>query len=102
MTINGKEINFEYTIGAYCEFMDFCAEHPDVSLARASVVKAVAMNKAYVGLHGGDTITIDEIMLLPQTDFMALLDAIKAAEDTGAKRSVETKDVKKKDNRKLS
>lgn len=101
MTINGKEINFEYTIGAYCDFMDYCAEHPDVSMARASVYKAIFMNKAYVSLHGGETITVEEIMKLPHTEILMLIDAVKAAEAAGEKRSVETKDVKKKDNRKL-
>ena len=99
MTINGKDINFEYTIGAYCEFVDYCATYPDVSMARANIYKALAMNKAYAAIHGGDTVTIEEIMAMPQGEYIELMKAVNEAEKTGGKRSVETRDTKKKDNR---
>lgn len=100
MTINGKEINFEYTIGAFCDFSDFCAANPEVSMVRANIYKAIAMNKAYCEIHGGEAITIDEIMKMPQSDYMKLMEAVREAEKAGEKRSVETRDnTKKKDSR---
>ena len=99
MVINGKEINFEYTIGAFCDFSDYCAANPEVSLIRANIYKAVAMNKAYCEIHGGEAITIEEIMKMPQSDYMKLMEAVREAEKAGERRTVETRNTKKKDSR---
>lgn len=103
MKINGKEIGFEYTIGAFCDFSDYCASNPEVSMARAQMYKALFMNRAYTETHeGAEAITIDEIMHLSQGDYAALMDAIKKAEDAGKKRTVETVDTKKNGSRQTS
>jgi len=100
MKINGKDINFAYTIGAYCDFSDYCAGHPEVSLARASVYKALYCNRAYVQMHeGADTITLEEVMALPQDKYNELMAEVKKAEDSGSKRSVETVEGKKNVNK---
>lgn len=97
MIINGKEINFEYTIGAFCDYSDYCVENPDVSLTRAAMHKALAMNRAYAQAHeGAETISIDEIMSLPYSKFAELMAEIKQAENAGSARSVES--VEKKQN----
>lgn len=96
MKINGKEINFEYTIGAYCDFLDYCAAHTEVSMARANLYKALYMNRAYVQAHGGDSVTIEEIMGLPKSDYDNLVAELQQAEESGSKRTVETVDNSKK------
>ena len=96
MKINGKEINFEYTIGAYCDFSDYCAQNPEVSLARANAYKALYMNRAYAQAHeGAEAITIDEIMSLPQGEYAEMISAIKKAEEAGNTRTVETVEKKR-------
>ena len=98
MKINGKEINFEYTIGAFCDFSDYCAAHPEVSLARANAHKALYMNRAYAQAHeGAETVTIDEIMNLPYSVYAELLATMKQAEEEGSKRSVETVEKKQEE-----
>ena len=96
MKINGKEINFEYTIGAFCDYSDYCADNPDVSLARANAYKALYMNRAYAQAHeGAETVTIEEIMNLPFSVYAELREAMKQAEEEGNKRSVETVEKKR-------
>ena len=38
-------------------------------------------------------------MKMPQSDYMKLMEAVREAEKAGEKRSVETRDTKKKDSR---
>ena len=98
MKINGKEINFSYTIGVFCDYSDYCAANPQVSLARANVYKALYMNRAYARAHeGAETITIDEITDLPFSKHEELLEAMKQAEEAGNKRSVETVEKKREE-----
>lgn len=98
MKINGKEINFEYTIGAFCDFSDYCAANPNVSLARANAYKALYMNRAYAQAHeGAETITIDEIMNLPFSEYNELIAAMKQVEEAGNRRSVETVEKKREE-----
>lgn len=97
MKINGKEINFALSIGAYCDFNDWCVANSEKSIARANVYKALCMNRAYAQAHeGADTITEEELMNLPQYMYTALLDELKKAEDEGNRRSVQS--VEKKQN----
>lgn len=98
MKINGKEINFLYTIGAFCDYSDYCAANPQVSLARANAYKALFMNRAYARAHeGAETITIDEIMDLPFSEHEELLTTMKQAEEAGNRRSVETVEKKREE-----
>ena len=95
MKINGKDIRFEYTIGAFCDYSDYCAAHPDVSMIRAEMYQALFMNRAYAELHpGAETVTLEEMMHLPQADFAELAKEIKSAEAAGSKRSVESVEKK--------
>ena len=95
MKINGKEIMFEYTIGAMCDFNDYCAKNPDVSLARAQVYKALYMNRAFTQAHeGAESITLDELMHLPGGLYTQLMAEVKAAESAGNERTVETVEKK--------
>lgn len=98
MKINGKEINFTYTIRVFCDYSDYCAANPKVSVARANVYKALFMNRAYARAHeGAETITVDEIMDLPFSEHEELLAAMQQAEEEGNRRSVETVEKKREE-----
>ncbi len=97
MKINGKDIGFAYTIGAYCDINDYVVANPDVSMATANLHKAVIMSRAYNDMNGTtDTITVEELRLLQMSELQQLLDEMKAAEQAGMKRTVETKEKKQK------
>lgn len=97
MIINGKEINFKSTIGSHCDFMDYCAANPEVSMMRANVYKAVFMNAAFVNGHpAAEKITVEEIMNLPKQDYDRLMAAVAEAEKEGSRQTVETQDNGKK------
>lgn len=99
MKINGKEIKFEYTIGAMCDYNDHIAKNPNISLARAQVYEALYMNRAYTQAHGGDEVTLEEIMSLPGSMYHNLMEEVKAAKDEGNERSVEAVEKKQNVNR---
>lgn len=97
MRINGKDIGFAYTVGAYCDINDYVVANPDVSAATANLYKAVFMNRAYNDMHGSsDSITVEELRRLPIGEFEALLEEMKQAEQDGSKRTVETEEKKQK------
>lgn len=98
MKINGKEIGFAYTIGAYCDINDYVVANPDVSAATANLHKAVFMNRAYNEIHGtSDTITVTELRGLPIGELEKLLAEMKAAEQEGSTRQVEAEEKKQKE-----
>lgn len=93
MTINGREVNFLYTVGAWCDINDYVVENPDVSAATANVHKAVIMNREYNLANGlTDHLTIEEIRSLPAVVMFEVLDEIKQAEERGSKRTVEAEE----------
>lgn len=97
MIINGKDIKFKSTIGSHCDFMDYCAANPEVSMMRANVYKAVFMNAAFVNGHpDAEKITVEEIMNLPKQDYDRLMAAVAEAEKEGNRQTVETQDTGKK------
>lgn len=97
MKINGKDIGFAYTVGAYCDINDYVVANPDVSLATANLHKAVIMNRAYNDMHGSsDSISIEELRQLPFGELDELLKEIKEAEEAGNKRLVEVEEKKQK------
>lgn len=97
MTINGKEIYFKNTIGSHCDFMDYCAAHPEVSMARANIYKALFMNRAFVASNpDADKMDIAEVMDLPGAEYERLVEELKAAEDESNQQTVETVPAKKK------
>lgn len=100
MIINGKDIKFKSTIGSHCDFMDYCAANPEVSMMRANVYKAVFMNMAFVNSNpDADKITVEEIFNLPKPDYDRLMAAVAEAEKEGNRQTVDTVEVKKKGTR---
>lgn len=97
MDINGKEVNFFYSVGARCEYEEYCINHPKASVTRAIINKAIIMNRAYNvanGITGG--ITEKELMALPNERFEELALAIDAQEKKDSGITVETEEIKSK------
>jgi len=98
MKINGREVGFLYTVGAYCDISDYVAANPDVSAASAEVKKAVMMNRAYNESRGitEGGLTVEELRACPLYVMIELRDEMQKAEDEGLKRTVEAKEKKDK------
>ena len=94
MKINGREVGFLYTVGAHCEFSEYCIQHPNAPIATAEMYKAVAMNKAYNsanGIEGG--LTIEELQGLMMYEWNDIRDEMKRVEKECSTRQVETIEV---------
>ena len=97
MKIHDKEIGFLYNVGAFCDYNDYVVAHPDVSVATAELYKAEIMSREYAKANqGAEVITVDELRSLMIYELKDVRDAVKAAEDAGSKRKVETVDTGKK------
>ena len=99
MNVNGREVRFLYTIGAYCDLNDFVVANPELSAATANLHKAVFMNRAYNDAHGvseADNITVEELKALPAYLMIDLMEELKKAEEAGTKRTVEAEEKKRK------
>lgn len=97
MKIHDKEIGFLYNVGAFCDYNDYVVAHPDVSVATAELYKAEIMSREYAKANqGAEVITVDELRSLMLYELKDVRDAVKAAEDAGSKRTVETVDTGKK------
>lgn len=94
MKINNREVGFLWSVGAFCDYNDFLVANPDVSIARANIKKAVLMNKAYCEANGGEPITEKDLASQPVYVIDELFPAIKAAEEAGSVRTVETQEKK--------
>ena len=92
MKINDREVKFSYSIGAHCDFSDWVVTHQDSSGARAQVVKAVMMHKAYLEMTGDKTtpaLTEKEVRGLPVYILKEMIEEMKAAEARDSERTVE-------------
>lgn len=97
MKINGKEVGFVYTVGAFCDYNDYVVKNQDVSVATANLYKAEIMSREYAKTHeGAETITVEELRGLMVYELKEVIDAIDAAEKAGTARTVETTDTGKK------
>jgi 4-diphosphocytidyl-2C-methyl-D-erythritol kinase len=97
MKIHDKEVGFLYNVGAFCDYNDYVVAHPDVSVATAELYKAEIMSREYAKANqGAEVITVDELRSLMIYELKDVRDAVKAAEDAGSKRTVETVDTGKK------
>ena len=96
MKVNGKEIGFLWSIGAFCDYQDFVVSNPDVSLARANVRKAEMMSRAYADAFGGEFVTVEELDKLPVYVLGEIIEEMQTAEEAGNVRTVETEEKKPK------
>ena len=91
MKINNKDIGFRYTIGAKCDYSDFCILHPNMSKNAGLLHLAVMMNKAYNKTNGTeDEITVEELMDLDGYMLTEIESELNKAIEAGSKRKVET------------
>ena len=90
MKVNGKEVGFLWSIGAFCDYNDYIVVNPDVSLARANVYKAALMTKAYADANGGEFLTVEELNGLPVYVLAEIVEEVNKAEQAGSTRTVET------------
>ncbi len=101
MLINGREVGFLWTVGAFCEYSDWMVSlnGREVSMATGILHKAVAMNRAYMKANNipEGLLTISELEALPITVFKALNAEVEKAEKEGAKRTVEAEETGKKE-----
>lgn len=92
---DGRELHFFFSIGAMCDYSDFVLRNPsgDVSVGRATVYKAVVMNKAYIDANGtGEKpITEKEIGSLPVWAFEELKAVLDKQEEEDSVRRIEAK-----------
>lgn len=97
MIINGKEIRFLYSIGARCNYEEYCINHPKVSVTRAIVNKAIIMNRAYNDANGTtDTVSEREILSLPNRELEKLAVELDEQEKADSAITVEVEEVEGK------
>lgn len=95
MKINGKDIKFEFTIGAKCDYIQYCSDNPDALQFSANLYKALYMNRAYAENHeGAETVTVEELRRLKAYAYEELMAEVKAAEEADSRRTVETQEKK--------
>ena len=95
MEINGREVGFAWTTGAYVDYNDWIVRNANASVVRARVQRAVIMNAEYNRINkdkDAKALTVSEIRDLPvyvTEELFALTDEIVKRD---GKREVETKD----------
>ena len=93
--INGKEYGLFYSVRAHCEYDDYVCEHPNVSVTRAIIQKAIIMSKAYCDIHGGTPLKSADIMNLPNSEYMKLMKAVVEQEAKDSGIEIETEPTEK-------
>lgn len=97
---DGRELHFFYSIGVLCDYSDFVLRNPsgDVSVARATIKKAVLMHKAYIDATGSEEtpVTEKEIASLPLYAFAELQTVLDAQEKADSERKIEADPKKAK------
>ena len=97
MIINGEDYGFFYSVWAHCEYSDYIVKNPEVSMAHATVQKAIIMNEAFrKANNGGPKLTTDILFNLPGRDFIALQKTLKEQEKEDTAVTVEAEPVKGK------
>ena len=95
MEINGREVGFAWTTGAYVDYNDWIVRNASASVVRARVQRAVIMNAEYNRINkdkDAKALTVSEIRDLPvyvTEELFALTDEIVKRDGN---REVETKD----------
>lgn len=99
MDINGREVKFFYSIGARCDFEEFCAKRGSIPETIARIHEAVFLNKAYHEAHPEDKtapLTVDEVKKLPNSEYEKLVETIARQELEDSELTVEAEEVPSK------
>lgn len=98
MTINGREVGFAWTSGAYVDYNDWIVRNASSSVVRAKIQRAIIMHAEYNRIHKDSTelMTVGEIRDLPVYELEDLFAETDRIVDTEGKRQVETEEPKEK------
>lgn len=97
MQIKGKEIGFLYTVGAFCDYADWCVANAKASTASAELVKAEYMSRAYAEANGTkDIITVKELRSIMPYELTEIMAEVAKAEKAGRERQIDTEETPKK------
>lgn len=101
MTINGREVDFFYSVGAHCAYSDFLVKNPEMNVSSAVIRKAELMNQAWLDARkdAGETnlpepLKAEELNKLPMSVFNQLVLELEAAEKRDSEVTVEAEEPK--------
>ena len=97
MKVNGKEYGLFYSVGARLDYEAWVVKHPDAPMSAAYLQQAIYMSQAYAAIHGGDALTMEELVKLPNSAANAIIEAAREQEriDSGVTVEAESKNAKK-------
>lgn len=98
MKVNGREIGFAWTAGAYVDYNDWIVRNSNSSVVRARVQRVIIMNEEYNRIHNDSAkaLTVEEIRGLPVYELEDLFAETDRIVEADGKRQVETKEPKGK------
>ena len=98
MMINGREVGFAWTSGAYVDYNDWIVRNASSSVVRAKIQRAIIMQAEYNRVHMDSTkeLSVEEIRDIPVYDLEDLFAETDRIVETEGKRQVETKEPKGK------
>lgn len=97
MTINRKEYNLFYSIGAHIAFDNWAVLNPKSSFAEGYIQKFIFMVLAYNevnGIKNNDPPTKEELALLPNSVFEEIMAEVLQCEKRDTERKVEAEPKK--------
>ncbi|MDO4749983.1 MAG: hypothetical protein Q4A39_03985 [Eubacteriales bacterium] len=99
MRINGREVGFAWTTGAYVDYNDWIVRNTSASVTRARIERAAIMNAEYNRIHKDEAtkpLTVAEIRDLPVYVTEELFKVTDEVVERESKREVETEESKEK------
>ena len=90
-TINGKEYNLFYSVGAHVAFDNWAVSHPKASFTEGIIQKFIMMCIAYNDAfhEKQETPKKEEIALFPNSVFEEIAEAVNECEKADTERKVE-------------
>lgn len=97
VVINGKEYGLFYSVGARLDYESWVVKHANAPMSAAYLQQAIFMSKAYAQLHGGDALTMEDIVKLPNSAANQIIEAAQEQErlDSAVTVEAESKNAKK-------
>ncbi len=99
ITINDKEYNLFYSIGAHIAFDNWAVQNPKSSFTEGYIQKFIFMVLAYNNANGikdNDPPTKEELAVLPNSVFEDIVEAVLRCEKGDTERKVEAASKKGK------
>lgn len=95
MYLNGREVKFAYTAGAYLDYQEWLISKDKVSEALADVQLAIFMHRAYLKMEGIKDIkplAVDELVNLKYWQLKELIDESQLAKKADSTQTVEVEE----------